>query len=172
MHLNVQKQKKLFHVVDIVTLTGVQKKKYTCDYCISCDYKSQCTSQYRKIFYEHYDPDMEEIRRFYYSDEGQKIYYKRGHFAESSFATLLEARNFRGIKTRGLKKANNELTLCEIHHNIKKIEKHTTNKFLKLILNTVKKYKKDNGQADFSCIEKFKGKFIFQKHVITGIRDN
>ena len=77
---------------------------------------------------------MEEIRRFYYSDEGQEIYFQRGHFAESSFAILLESRNFRGIKTKGLKKANDELTISEIHHNIKKLEKHTTNKFLKLIL--------------------------------------
>ena len=164
------KTKKLFHVVDIVTLTGVKKKKYTCDYCISCKYKSECTSQYRRIFYEHYDENMEEIRRFYYSDEGQEIYFQRGHFAESSFAILLESRNFRGIKTKGLKKANDELTISEIHHNIKKLEKHTTNKFLKLILNKVKKYKKENQIIDFFCIEKFKGKFIMQNDVITGIR--
>ena len=163
------KTKKLFHVVDIVTLTGVKKKKYTCDYCISCKYKSECTSQYRRILYEHYDENMEEIRRFYYSDEGQEIYFQRGHFAESSFAILLESRNFRGIKTKGLKKANDELTISEIHHNIKKLEKHTTNKFLKLILNKVKKYKKENQIIDFFCIEKFKGKFIMQNDVITGI---
>ena len=164
------KTKKLFQVVDIVTLTGVKKKKYTCDYCISCKYKSECTSQYRRILYEHYDENMEEIRRFYYSDEGQEIYFQRGHFAESSFAILLESRNFRGIKTKGLKKANDELTISEIHHNIKKLEKHTTNKFLKLILNKVKKYKKENQKIDFFCIEKFKGKFIIQNDVITGIR--
>ena len=164
------KTKKLFQVVDIVTLTGVKKKKYTCDYCISCKYKSECTSQYRRIIYEHYDENIEEIRRFYYSDEGQEIYFQRGHFAESSFAILLESRNFRGIKTKGLKKANDELTISEIHHNIKKLEKHTTNKFLKLILNKVKKYKKENQKIDFFCIEKFKGKFIIQNDVITGIR--
>ena len=162
----------MFNVVDIVTLTGVKKKKYTCDYCISCEYKSECTSQYRRIFYELYDPNIEEIRRFYYSDEGQKIYFQRGHFAESSFAILLESRNFRGIKTKGLKKANDELTIHEIHHNLKKLEKHTTNKFLKLILNIVKKYKKENGKIDFFRIKKFKGNFIFQNDVITGIRGN
>lgn len=164
------KTKKLFQVVDIVTLTGVKKKKYTCDHCISCKYKSECTSQYRRIFYELYDENMEEIRRFYYSNEGQEIYFKRGHFAESSFAILLESRNFRGIKTKGLKKANDELTISEIHHNLKKLEKHTTNKFLKLILNKVKKYKKETQKIDFFCIEKFKGKFIIQNDVITGIR--
>ena len=166
------KTKKLFHVVDIVTLTGVEKKKYTCDYCISCEYKAECTSQHRRILYELHDPNIEEIRRFYYSDEGQEIYFQRGHFAESGFAILLESRNFRGIKTKGLKKVNNELTISEIHHNIKKLEKHTTNKFLKLILNTVKKYKKENGEIDFFRISELKEKLIIQNDVITGIRDN
>lgn len=166
------KTKKLFHVADIVTLTGVEKKKYTCDYCISCEYKAECTSQHRRILYELHDPNIEEIRRFYYSDEGQEIYFQRGHFAESSFAILLESRNFRGIKTRGLKKVNDELTISEIHHNIKKLEKHTTNKFLKLILNTVKKYKKENGEIDFFRIRELKEKLIIQNDVITGIRDN
>ena len=124
------------------------------------------------FFYEHFDPYLEEIRRFYYSDEGQEIYLQRGHFAETGFAILLESRNFRGIKTKGLKKANDELTISEIHHNIIKIEKHTTNKFLKLILNILKKFKKEKGKVDFSCIQKFKGKFIIQNDVITGIRDH
>ena len=44
------KNKKLFNVVDIVTLTGVKKKKYACDYRISYEYKLECTSQYRRIF--------------------------------------------------------------------------------------------------------------------------
>ena len=60
------KTKKIFKVVDIATISGVKKKKYTCDYCISCEFKSECTSQYRRIFYEHYDADIEEIRRYYY----------------------------------------------------------------------------------------------------------
>ena len=163
------KTKKIFHVVDIVTISGVEKKKYTCDYCPSCEYKSECTSQHRRIFYEHYHPDLEKIRRLYYSDEGEAIYFQRGHFAESSFGILLESRNFRGIKTKGIEKANDELTISEVHHNIKKLEKHTTNKFLKLILNIVKKDKKENGEIDFTCISKYKGKFIIQKDVIKGI---
>ena len=161
------KTKKLFQVVDIVTLTNVKKKKYICDYCIHCEFKSECTSQYRRILYELYDPNIEEIRKYYYSDEGQEIYFQRGHFAESSFAILLESRNFRGIKTRGLKKVNNELTISEIHHNLIKLEKHTTNKFLKLILNILKRVKKDNMKIDFSCIQKFKGKYSFFGKVYT-----
>ena len=165
------KTKKIFKVVDIVTINGVEKKKYTCDYCIPCEFKSECTSQHRRIFYEHYDADIEEIRRYYYSDEGQEIYFQRGHFAETGFAILTEARNFRGIKTKGLQKANDELTISEIYHNLIKLHKHTTNKFLKLILNIVKK-SDETEKIDFSCIKKFQGKFIVQKDVITGIREH
>ena len=165
------KTKKLFEVVDIVTLTGVKKKKYTCDYCISCKYKSECTSQYRRILYEHYDENMEEIRRFYYSDEGQEIYFQRGHFAESSFAILLESRNFRGIKTRGIENVNMELTFYEIHHNIKKYEKLTTNKFLRLLFHEIKREKEKTGNIDFIFIEKISKKLIIKNGVIKEIRD-
>ena len=168
---NYFETKKIFKVVDIVTINGVEKKKYTCDYCIPCEFKSECTSQHRRIFYEHYDADIEEIRRYYYSDEGQEIYFQRGHFAETGFAILTEARNFRGIKTKGLQKANDELTISEIYHNLIKLHKHTTNKFLKLILNIVKK-SDETEKIDFSCIKKFQGKFIVQKDVITGIREH
>ena len=166
------KTKECFKVTSIVTVSGVKKKKYTCEYCINCPHKKECTSQYRRIFYEIYDPDIEEIRRFYYSDEGQEIYSKRGHYAETSFAVLLESRNFRGLKTKGLKNTDKELTLSEIHHNVKKFEKLTTNKFLKLILNDIKSLKKRNIKIDFTLFDEYKGKYIIHNDVITGIRDH
>ena len=106
-----------------------------------------------------------------YSDKGQEIYYQRGHYAETSFAILLEIRNFRGIKKRSLKKANDELTIWEIHHNIKKFQKHTTNKFLKLIYNKTKKQKKTMKKINLSFIKKIKEKLIIKKDVIKGMRD-
>lgn len=166
------KTKELFKVTDIVTISGVEKKKYTCDYCISCPHKKECTSQYRRIIYELNDPDIDKIRKLYYSEEGQEIYSKRGHYAETSFAVLIESRNFRGLKTKGLKNTNKELTLCEIHHNVKKFEIHTTNKFLKLILNDVKELKKNNEKIDFTLFDKYKDKYIIQKDVIKGIRNH
>ena len=114
---------------------------------------------------------MEEIRKLYYSDEGQEIYSQRGHFAETSFAVLLEVRNFRGIKTYGIEKANNELMDWEIYHNIKKYEKHTTNKFLKLLTNMAKAYKKEHGKLDFFFITELREKLIIKNDVIMGIRD-
>ena len=164
------KTKKLLKFVDIVTITGVEKKKYTTDHCLHCEFKNECTSQHRRIFYQLYDEDIEKIRKYYYSKEGQEIYCKRGHFAETSFA-VLESRNFRGIKTKGLEKANNELTLSEIHHNIKKFEKHTTNEFLKEILKIIKEYKKNYRKIDFSLLEKLREKYIMEKDVIIRIED-
>ena len=165
------KTKELLTVTIIVGKDGKQKKKYSNKYCITCKYKSECTSQHSRVFYEDYDEVLEEIRKLYYSEEGQAIYLQRGHFAESSFAILLGSRNFRGIKTRGIEKANKELTDWEILHNIKKYEKHTTNKFLKLLLNSGKKYKQKHGKLDFSFIRKIREKLIIKNDVITGIRD-
>ena len=166
------KTKKLLKVVDIVKISGVDKKKYSCDYCPKCEFKSECTSQHKRVFYEHHDKDLESIRRLYYSKKGQEIYYQRGHYAETSFAVLLEIRNFRGIKTRSLTKANNELTIWEIHHNIKKFQKHTSNKFLKLLYNKSKNEKETDENIDLSFIKKIKEKLIIRKHVIIGIRDD
>ena len=84
----------------------------------------------------------------------------------------MESRNFRGIKTKGLKNTNNKLTIWEIHHNVKKFQKHTTNNFLKLICNMAKKQLKKEGTIDLSFIKKLKEKLIIKKEVIKGIRDN
>lgn len=163
--------KKIFKVKSIVKIMGVDKKKYICDFCLKCENRTECCSQYRRVIYEDYDKYIEEIRRFYYSKEGQEIYKQRAHFAESSFAILLESRNFRGIKTRGIERINNELTLFEIHHNVKKFEKHTTNKFLKLFLNFIKNNKDNDENEDFFSGNNFKIKFIKNNDVITRFED-
>ena len=154
-------------MVGIVEISGELMKKYQTDYCLKCEFKKDCTSQHRRIFYEPYDPYIEEIRRFYYSEEGQEIYYLRGHMAETSFALLLTIRNFRGIKTKGLEKVNNELTLFEIHHNVKKYEKHTTNDALRFILKKVREYKRKYGKVDFFIFEEIKENLIFEDDVLT-----
>lgn len=55
-----------------------------------------------------------------------KIYSRRGSNTEANFRTILESRNFRGIKNRGIKRVTDELTQYAITHNIKKIHKHRT----------------------------------------------
>ena len=76
---------------------------------------------------------MQKIKKIYYSEWGQEIYHGRGYNAEGNFGRLFESRNFRGIKTRGTKRVNEELTQYAITHNIKKIHKHTTVNVLKTI---------------------------------------
>ena len=49
-------------------------------------------------------------KKIYYSDWGQKIYSRRGSNDEGNFGLLLESRNFRGIKNRGIKRVKDELT--------------------------------------------------------------
>ena len=63
------KTKELLEMVGIVTLSGSKKKKYTTDYCLKCEFKNECTSQYRRIIYDPYDPIIEKIRQLYYSQE-------------------------------------------------------------------------------------------------------
>ena len=84
---------------------------------------------------------------------------------------MFESRNFRGLKTKGLKNNNNELTLAEIHYNIKKFEKHTTNKFLKLLLNIIRKTKKTNKNIDFTLFDKYQDNYLFQNDVLKDIRN-
>lgn len=50
----------------------VDKKKYICDFCPKCENRTECCSQYRRVINEDYDKYIEEIRRFYYSKEGQE----------------------------------------------------------------------------------------------------
>ena len=164
------KTQETFIMVKIVKNNGVLKKKYVCNYCLNCPYKSECTSQHRRIFYEPYDPVIEEIRKFYYSEEGQEIYSQRGHYAETSFALLLEIRNFRGIKTKGLEKVNHELTLYEIHHNVKKFIKHISVNILKTILKKVREFKKKNKKIDFTFFDEIRENLLIENDVIIGFK--
>ena len=75
-------------MIGVVKINGELKKKYQTDYCLKCEFKKECTSQHRKILYEPYPPTIEKIRKVYYFDEGQEIYYLRGHYAETSFCTF------------------------------------------------------------------------------------
>ena len=70
------------------------------------------------------DHEIDEIKKTYYSEWGQKTYSGRDPNVEENFGTLQEFKNFREIKTRGIKRVNDELTQYAITHNIKKIHKH------------------------------------------------
>jgi hypothetical protein len=60
----------------------------------------------------------------YNSDLGKQTYKKRFHTGETYFAILKKSRKFPGIQRKTTKKAQTELTLQTIAHNIKIIQKH------------------------------------------------
>lgn len=118
------------------------KKRYGSKECQKCRHIVECTkNEYGRKIEEKFDPILDKIKNEYYTEYGQNAYAGRGPYAEGGFAILLESRNFRGIKTKGMKKANNEMTRTTITHNIKKIHKHINNKTLNKILNEIKKEK-------------------------------
>ena len=96
-------------------------KIYKSKECQKCRYIVECAkNEYGRKLEDKFDPILDEIKKEYYTEYGQTAYSGRGSHAEGGFGILLESRNFRGIKTKGVKKANNEMTRTTITHNIKK----------------------------------------------------
>ena len=98
---------------------GVEYKVYRSNDCLTCLDHDICTSQSKRTIKDRCDMEIDEIKKTYYSEWGQETYSGRGSHAEGNFGTLQESRNFRGIKTRGTKRINDELTQYAITHNIK-----------------------------------------------------
>ena len=112
---------------------NVENKVYRTDDCFTCPDQKKCATESKRKIKNRCESEINEIKKkIYYSEWGQKIYYGRCSNAKGNFGTLFESRNFRGIKTIGTKRVNNELTQYAITHNIKKIHKDTTVKCLKL----------------------------------------
>lgn len=103
-----------------ITQNGIEYKAYRTDECTKCPDHDLCTSENKRTIKDKHDPILDFIKRTYYSEEGQEMYFGRESHAEGAFAILFESRNFRGIKTRWTKRVNDELTLTTITHNIKK----------------------------------------------------
>ena len=145
---------------------GIEYRVYRTNDCKTCPDHDKCTSENKRTIKDRYDPQLDSIKKEYYSQKGQEIYSGRGSHAEGAFAILSEARNFRGIKTSGTKRVNDELTLTVITHNIKKIHKHMDVKVLKKILNEIKKEKKKCRNVDMSIFDKWKGEFIIEDDIV------
>lgn len=111
-------------------------------------------------------------KKIYYSEWGQKTYSGRGSNDEGNFATLQESRNFRGIKTRGTKRVNDELTRYTITHNIKKIHKHIDVKVLKTILDLIKKEKTKNRKIDMNIFDNLISNFIIKDEKVVDLEIN
>ncbi|MBR0058097.1 MAG: hypothetical protein IJP99_02035 [Methanobrevibacter sp.] len=100
---------------------------------------------------------------------GSKNLFWKRFKCRRQFGTLFESRNFRGIKTRGTKRANDELTQYTITHNIKKIHKHTTVNVLKTILNLIKQEKKHRN-VNMSIIDELIKNFVIENEIIVDLK--
>jgi transposase len=97
---------------------------YSTNECKNCKELGKCTSGRKREIFDLAHPLRRKMQENYRSDFGRQLYKKRFHTGETYFATLKESRNFRGIKRKTIKKAQMELTLQAIAHNIKIIHKH------------------------------------------------
>ena len=102
----------------------VLNKVYSTTECKPCPDLKDCTKSKKREIFDVANPLRAKMRDDYNSDLGRSIYKKRFHTAESTFAILKESRKFTGIKRKSIKKAQTELTLQSIAHNIKIIHKH------------------------------------------------
>lgn len=108
---------------------GVQYKVYRTS-CKNCPCREKCANNKNKEIIDRDNSILDLMKEFYKSEEGNEIYKSRAPLTEGGFGTLKEARNFNGIKRRGLKNANIDLTICAIVHNIKKIYDHLNATFI------------------------------------------
>ena len=153
-----------------ITKKGI-KKRYNAKECEKCRYLAKCSKkEYRREITDTFDPILDKIKKEYYTEYGQTAYSGRGSHAEGGFAILLESRNFRGIKTKGVKKANNEMTRTTITHNIKKIHKHINNKTLNKILKKIKK-EKQKQEINMNIFDKWINNYIIENDKIIDFKN-
>ena len=146
-------------------------KIYKSQECQKCRYIVECAKkEYGRKLEDPFDPILDEIKKEYYTEYGQTAYSGRGSHAEGGFAILLESRNFRGIKTKGVKKANNEMTRTTITHNIKKIHKHINNKTLNKILKEIKK-EKQKQHLNMNIFNKWTNNYVIENDKIIDFKN-
>ena len=153
-----------------ITQNGIEYRVYSSNECKTCPDHDKCTKESKRKIKDRYDPILDSIRDDYYSEFGQETYPKRGSKSEGIFAILFESRNFRGLRTTGLKRANDEMTLTAITHNLKKINKHLEISVLKTILKLIIEAKKEHGHVNMSIFDNWKDKFKMKEDKIVELR--
>ena len=97
---------------------------YSTTKCKNCKYNQECCKGRKREIFHTANPLKIKMKENYNSDLGKKTYKKRFHTGETYFAILKKSRKFTGIQRKTIKKAQTELTLQTIAHNIKIIHKH------------------------------------------------
>ena len=138
---------------------GIEYREYCTNECKNCPHLEKCTSQNKRKILIINEPEIQIINKFYQSERGEKIKNKRSSYAEGTFATNLENRNFRGLKVLGQQRVNLELTLIMILHNILKIIANVELIVLKKVLRYIKSEKKHR-RASIDMLYELQGNFI------------
>lgn len=107
-------------------LNNKLNRVYSTTKCKTCHYNQECCKGRKKEIFHSAHPLRIKMREDYNSDLGKKIYKKRFHTGETYFAIIKGSRKFPGIQRRTINKAQTELTLQTIAHNIKILHKHLT----------------------------------------------
>jgi transposase len=107
-------------------LNNKLNRVYSTTKCKTCTYNQECCKGRKKEIFHSAHPLRIKMNENYNSDLGRKTYKKRFHTGETYFAIIKKSRKFPGIQRKTIKKAQTELTLQTIAHNIKIIHKHLT----------------------------------------------
>ena len=97
---------------------------YRGESCGECPVKEQCTrGEARTVSRDGREPLLEKMREKLRSEEGKRIYGKRGYTVEPVFGEMKWDGRKPGLDSRGRVKARGEFSLMCLVHNVKKIVK-------------------------------------------------
>ncbi|MDR0911565.1 MAG: transposase [Methanobrevibacter sp.] len=97
---------------------------YSTKKCKKCKVLKNCTKQPKREILEAANPLKRKMKENYNSDFGKQLYQKRFHTGETYFGHRKITFKNPQLKIKTLKKAEKELTIQSIAHNIKIIHKH------------------------------------------------
>ena len=87
---------------------------------------------------------------------------------KTPFAIEFHSRNFRGIKTIGLERVNDEMIRTSTTHNLKKIHKHMNNNVLKKRLDEIRKLK-ETQEISMDILKEWKDLLVYKDDKIVDI---
>ena len=97
---------------------------YRGESCGKCPAREQCTrGEARTVSRDGREPLLEKMREKLRSEEGKRIYGKRGYTVEPPFGQMKWDGRKPGLDLRGQVKAHGEFSLMCLVHNVKKIVK-------------------------------------------------
>lgn len=100
-------------------------KIYQADNCTACKMREQCTKSRENnrtiMINEQWGIYKELANRNLNSEKGFQLRRQRGQEIETCFGDFKHNMDFRRFRLRGLKKANTEVTVVAIAHNLRKI---------------------------------------------------